>query len=206
MTNPQNDPVSDVGAAIARLTESFVGAHRRIDNLEKHLSTQMDAERRHVATQLEAAANLTDAKFVTFRTLVDGQAEQVKLALDASDKAIGKAEIASEKRFESVNEFRQTLTDQAGTFIPRKEVEQIAATYSARMQELATAGQHWVTREEMAATIQRQNERIQELADWRLRAESKGEGAKDNRTGVFAAITIAVALLSAIILAANFLT
>jgi hypothetical protein len=206
VTSPQSDPVSDVGAAIARLTESFVGAHRRIDNLEKHLSTQMDSERRHVATQLEAAESLTDAKFVTFRTLVDGQAEQVKLALDASDKAIGKAEIANEKRFDSVNEFRQTLTDQAGTFMPRKEVEQIAATYSARMQDLATAGQHWITRDEQAATIARLNDRIQELTEWRLRTESKGEGAKDNRSGVFAVVAVAVSLLTAVILVANFLT
>jgi hypothetical protein len=74
------------------------------------------------------------------------------------------------------------------------------------MQDLATAGQHWVSREEMVATIQRQTERIQELTDWRLRTESKGEGAKDNRTGVFAAITLSVALLTSVILVANFLT
>lgn len=46
-----------------------------------------------------------------------------KLALEAAEKAVLKAENASEKRFEGVNEFRAALSDQAGSFITRKEVE-----------------------------------------------------------------------------------
>lgn len=42
-------------------------------------------------------------------------------ALEAADKAIAKAEAATEKRFEGVNEFRGQLADQARTFIPRAE-------------------------------------------------------------------------------------
>lgn len=45
-------------------------------------------------------------------------------ALDASDKAITKAEISTDKRFESVNEFRAQLNDQAQRFMPRLEAEQ----------------------------------------------------------------------------------
>jgi hypothetical protein len=44
------------------------------------------------------------------------QKDANKIALDAAEKAVLKAEIASEKRFESVNEFRQTLSDQQGSF------------------------------------------------------------------------------------------
>ena len=40
----------------------------------------------------------------------------------SSDKAIEKAEIATERRFASTNEFRAQLTDQAATFITRHEV------------------------------------------------------------------------------------
>jgi hypothetical protein len=43
------------------------------------------------------------------------------LALAAADKAVTKAEIATEKRFEGVNEFRQTLADQAARLMPREE-------------------------------------------------------------------------------------
>lgn len=42
-------------------------------------------------------------------------------ALEAADKAIAKAEAATEKRFEGVNEFRAQLADQARTFISRTE-------------------------------------------------------------------------------------
>jgi hypothetical protein len=47
--------------------------------------------------------------------------DNIAVALAASEKAIGKAELASERRFEGVNEFRATLSDQAATFLPRAE-------------------------------------------------------------------------------------
>lgn len=39
----------------------------------------------------------------------------------AADKAIEKAESATERRFDSVNEFRETLADQSATLLPRAE-------------------------------------------------------------------------------------
>ena len=42
----------------------------------------------------------------------------------AQTAAILKAETASERRFDGVNEFRATLSDQAATFISRQEVDQ----------------------------------------------------------------------------------
>jgi Mg2+ and Co2+ transporter CorA len=88
-----------------------------------------------VAAQIEGLDRLTDAKFVTFRTLIDSQAEKVALALDASKEAIDKAERSTEKardrmvddisqRFENVNEFRSQQKDVIGTFMPRAETEQ----------------------------------------------------------------------------------
>lgn len=49
------------------------------------------------------------------------QDKAVQAALLAAKEAVLKAEVASEKRFESVNEFRQQLSDQTNTFIPRLE-------------------------------------------------------------------------------------
>jgi flagellar basal body-associated protein FliL len=48
------------------------------------------------------------------------QQEQKFVSLD---RAVTKAEIATEKRFESVNEFRATLADQQRMLIPRLEYE-----------------------------------------------------------------------------------
>lgn len=74
-----------------------------------------------VSERLAALDRLMEAKFVTFQVLVDSQAEKVALALSAADKAVSKAETATEKRFESVNEFRASLADQATNLVPRAE-------------------------------------------------------------------------------------
>ena len=81
-------------------------------------------------TQREESGWTVDTlkEYVTQR-FTDNQ-KAVDAALVAQEKAIIKAETATEKRFESVNEFRQTLTDQTNTFMPRAESE-------TRMQALA---------------------------------------------------------------------
>ena len=52
-----------------------------------------------------------------------GQKSEISAALNAADRAVLKAETATEKRFESVNEFRGTLDNQQRTLIPRSEVD-----------------------------------------------------------------------------------
>jgi hypothetical protein len=142
-------PTDESAAAtvqIARLMEQAVGLQRQVSRLELALSA---SEARMTA--------LTDAKFVTYRTLIDSQAEKVALALEATEKAIGKAEVATGKaiekeasanadRFRSVNEFRGQLSDQVATFMPRSEhAVEMAATAEriARMDELIKAAQIW---------------------------------------------------------------
>lgn len=49
--------------------------------------------------------------------------ESSSIALTAADRAVVKAETATEKRFDSVNEFRDTLADQQRTLMPRTEAE-----------------------------------------------------------------------------------
>jgi uncharacterized protein with LGFP repeats len=49
------------------------------------------------------------------------QQEAVQAALISAEKAVTKAEMASERRFEAVNEFRQSLSDQTMTYMPRTE-------------------------------------------------------------------------------------
>lgn len=51
----------------------------------------------------------------------DAQQQAVKEAFAAAKEAVEKAEKASEKRFDSVNEFRGQLKDQQTTFISRTE-------------------------------------------------------------------------------------
>src|SRR6266566_4156260 len=52
---------------------------------------------------------------------LDALGKRIDLAFSNADKAIQKAEFSTEKRFESVNEFRAQLSDQTKTFINRSE-------------------------------------------------------------------------------------
>jgi len=62
--------------------------------------------------------------------------EKTSLALTSSEKAVAKAEIATEKRFDSVNEFRGQLKDQAATLIPRAEAEVKFNSFAKDIEEL----------------------------------------------------------------------
>lgn len=57
-------------------------------------------------------------------------------ALTASEKAIIKAEMSTEKRFESVNEFRNTLSDQAAQFMTRNEAHALLQRVSDRVDDM----------------------------------------------------------------------
>ena len=61
------------------------------------------------------------------------QDKAVQSALSAAKEAVNKAETAADKRFEAVNEFRQTLSDQTSTFMSRTEYE---AKYDALQKQL----------------------------------------------------------------------
>ena len=56
-------------------------------------------------------------------SIVGALEKNIHNRLEQMDKAVCKAEIATEKRFEGVNEFRAQLGDQARTFLPRQEYE-----------------------------------------------------------------------------------
>ena len=58
-----------------------------------------------------------------FQILLKSNEKKIKQKFKSLQRAVGKAETASDKRFESVNEFRNTLADQSRTFIPRIEAE-----------------------------------------------------------------------------------
>lgn len=61
------------------------------------------------------------------------QEKAVNAALTAAKEAVSKAETSAEKRFDSVNEFRAQLSDQAATFMPRMESEQRMSTLDEKI-------------------------------------------------------------------------
>ena len=86
----------------------------RIKNMDEKFKLLMDeAEKRN--------GQRFDAQQEAVATAMVAQEKAVLAAMAAAEKAVTKAEVASEKRFESVNEFRKTLSDQTGSFLTRAE-------------------------------------------------------------------------------------
>src|SRR5687768_2375402 len=95
MTEPS---VSDLCTRVARIEAELAANDRRY---EQRFADQQTA----VNTALSAAK------------------EAVNAAMLAANAAVTKAETAYDKRFEAVNEFRGTLSDQQRTLMPRAEAE-----------------------------------------------------------------------------------
>lgn len=96
---------------------------------EKQVSAwTTDSLKEHV----EALMNERDRRY---EQRFQAQEAAVKAAIHSADRANSKAEAAMEKRFDGVNEFRQTLSDQAGQFITRQEVETMFKPLDSKVDE-----------------------------------------------------------------------
>lgn len=76
-----------------------------------------------LAARLNALKILIDEREDRTKERFAAMEKNIVAALAASDKAVTKAETAIEKRFDSVNEFRETLRDQAANLMPRSEYD-----------------------------------------------------------------------------------
>lgn len=85
------------------------------------------------ATQVKALDAAFEAQRSAVQSALIAQQEARMAALASAKEAVAKAEAASEKRFEGVNEFRAQLSDQAATFISRVEYSALVE----RVRELA---------------------------------------------------------------------
>lgn len=81
-----------------------------VDTLKEHLES--------VISDLRQIMDERDRRYESRFTAMD---EKTGLALTSSKEAVAKAETATEKRFDAVNEFRGTLSDQATNLMPRGE-------------------------------------------------------------------------------------
>ena len=87
------------------LSTLAVHFHQKIEDMEKRV-----IERFALAKDSQDAALTATEKAIS-------------AAMAASEKAISKAEVSAEKRFDSVNEFRNTLKDQQGTFADKAQMD-----------------------------------------------------------------------------------
>lgn len=102
----------------------------------------------------------------------------VAAALAGQKEAVTKAEVAAEKRFESVNEFRNTLSDQQRLLLPRLEAE--------------------TKFDFLTKVIDGNTKEIANLRESRSQTEGKGIGNRELIAYVVAALSI-IGALSAIL-------
>src|ERR1700691_4940343 len=102
-----------------------------------------------------------DERDIRYEQRFKAMDEKTSLALTASEKAVSKAEIATEKRFDAVNEFRGTLSDQARLLIPREEVN---ARFAAFDQKIGGIKKHFS--KDIAGLKESRSEGVGRYATW----------------------------------------
>ncbi len=101
-----------------------------LDTLETHLSSRITGDRERLNDKIEAVRDYATTNFQQVK-------ERTDMALAASEKAVTKAEVATEKRFDAVNEFRGAMDDQAKSMVPRAEYLVHQAAVVERINNLA---------------------------------------------------------------------
>ncbi len=101
------------------------GEQWTIETLKTHVESRVENLQRAIDSMFEEKDLRYQQRFVAAELAVKdalvAQKEAVAAALAAADRGVTKAEVAAEKRFESVNEFRNTLKDQQAELMPRAE-------------------------------------------------------------------------------------
>jgi hypothetical protein len=117
--------LAELVQGLRRETETITAASQRAIVEAGH---EREKAAQALATALERSIREGDERL---REHIENQIHQIQAALEAArretgfanegaQKAIDKAEIATEKRFEVVNAFREQLADQASRFVPRE--------------------------------------------------------------------------------------
>jgi hypothetical protein len=180
------------------------------DTLHTHFIRQLDmlrAEIRETAERDRRAVDLAfNAQTTAMAAALASADRAVAAALSSAEKAVTVAQVAAEKRADIANEWRGSLNDVSQRAMPRSEAEAIIARSTDRIQEMATQVALLLTRAEYDAARQRDTERMTELTTRVTAVEQYAKGALGNRTGIYAALGVATALIVAIVVVLNFVT
>lgn len=86
---------------------------------------------------------ILDERDLRYQQRFEAQMLAINAALLAAKEAVIKAEVATGNKFESVNEFRKTLSDQAGTFTARTEFSSLKERMDRNEGKGSMAGVVW---------------------------------------------------------------
>jgi bisphosphoglycerate-dependent phosphoglycerate mutase len=142
-----------------------------------------DALHREIAQLRE----LMDERDRRYREVMDERDKRYYDRFEAQDKAVLKAETATEKRFESVNEFRAQLADQSNQFMPRGEYTVQHVSLDEKVNLLASRVDEKVNL--VAARVSEVDSRVSAV-------EQKKVGSVESRQGIYAAAGFILVLLT----------
>src|ERR1700730_3038561 len=120
------DPKEEFAVLLERFANERDKRYSEMFKTQKDMSDQRFADQAiAISTAFAANEKAITAAFAANEKLVtaafNANEKATAMALASAKEAVAKAEAASEKRFESVNEFRGQLRDQAASFITRDE-------------------------------------------------------------------------------------
>lgn len=99
------------------------GLTERIAQGDENLRAHIDHQVGQIREALDSAEKLEKARIAAVEEKIAAAQRELKLIQDASETAIQKAEVATERRLEGMNEFRKQLEAQSNTFLPREVAE-----------------------------------------------------------------------------------
>jgi hypothetical protein len=131
-----------MGTADARVPTSSRpdSASWSIETALDHMLALISEKDAHIRTLIDGNDKRYEERFLASQKALElglaGTKTEIGAALVSADRAVQKAEVATEKRFESVNEFRGTLDNQQRTLIPRSEVDVIRSGLEEKIAQL----------------------------------------------------------------------
>lgn len=106
---------------------------RCVDDGDGNLRAHVNGQIEQLKAALAAADKLEDSRISGLQAQIASVHREIDIETAATKEAIGKADAATEKRFESVNEFRGQMADQSALFIARREVEAMVSAANEKI-------------------------------------------------------------------------
>lgn len=143
----------DIGWSVTTLKQYYdaqlADRQRQHERLVVFIDTMLavnERERQAIRTHYESILVEYDRRYqarfvaseIAVATSFSAQEKAINAALASAQAAVNKADIANEKRFDGVNEFRAQLGDQQRTLMPRAEVEALLRAINEKSDSLTS--------------------------------------------------------------------
>jgi hypothetical protein len=121
---------------------------RHLDQRFEAMQTLMATEIAALRAEIDAVQQLKAHDLIGVEKRFDQAQEALKAALAASNEAVHRSDTALEKRFESMNDFRSQLRDQAALLLTRAEADARFAMVNDSVAGLLSQSSEFVRRAE----------------------------------------------------------